>query len=61
MERPGGTSERSIILQLPLERWLAISARSAAVQPWGSSASASLRVFGSVDSVAVNAQLVLRP
>eukprot|EP00965_Chrysotila_dentata_P094216 3115135-Pleurochrysis_carterae.AAC.1 len=60
-ERPGGTSERSIIVQLPLARWLAISARSAAVHPWGSSDRACLRVFGSVDGAVRKAQLVLRP
>eukprot|EP00965_Chrysotila_dentata_P200487 6180005-Pleurochrysis_carterae.AAC.3 len=60
-ERPGGTSDRSIIVQLPLARWFAISARSAAIQSWGSSANACLRVFGSADGAARNAQLVSLP
>eukprot|EP00965_Chrysotila_dentata_P115500 3816983-Pleurochrysis_carterae.AAC.1 len=48
--RSRGTSERSIIRQLPLASWLAISARSAAVQPLRSSRSACLRVLGSGDT-----------
>eukprot|EP00965_Chrysotila_dentata_P248604 6208433-Pleurochrysis_carterae.AAC.2 len=46
-DRPGGTAPRSISSQLPLSVWLAISARSAAVQPARSSRRACLRVFGS--------------
>eukprot|EP00965_Chrysotila_dentata_P212492 6187077-Pleurochrysis_carterae.AAC.1 len=61
-ERPGGTSLRSTSCQLPLFSWLAISARSAAVQPARSSRRACLRVFGSAWPVAVatRAQPVLR-
>eukprot|EP00965_Chrysotila_dentata_P024057 797159-Pleurochrysis_carterae.AAC.2 len=47
-DRPCGTDERSISSQLPLLAWLAISARSAAVQPSRSSRRACLRVLGSV-------------
>eukprot|EP00965_Chrysotila_dentata_P060488 2004856-Pleurochrysis_carterae.AAC.5 len=58
---PGGTSLRSMSSQLPLSVWLAISARSAAVQPARSSRKACLRVFGSVlDEVARRTQPVLR-
>eukprot|EP00965_Chrysotila_dentata_P058087 1925725-Pleurochrysis_carterae.AAC.1 len=61
MPRPGGTSERSIMVQLPLALWLEISARSAAVHPSLSSASACLRVFGSAVGVDRNAQPVPLP
>eukprot|EP00965_Chrysotila_dentata_P148163 4891002-Pleurochrysis_carterae.AAC.1 len=44
---PVGTALRSMSSQLPLSVWLAISARSAAVQPERSSRKACLRVFGS--------------
>eukprot|EP00965_Chrysotila_dentata_P110603 3654045-Pleurochrysis_carterae.AAC.2 len=47
--RSRGTSERSIVRQLPLALWSAISARSAAVHPLRSSRSACLRVLGSGD------------
>eukprot|EP00965_Chrysotila_dentata_P138990 4596374-Pleurochrysis_carterae.AAC.1 len=46
-KRPAGSCGRSINVQLPLALWLAISARSAAVQPAASSASACFRVRGS--------------
>eukprot|EP00965_Chrysotila_dentata_P027992 930577-Pleurochrysis_carterae.AAC.5 len=59
--RPDGTSERSIIVQLPFALWFAISARSAAVHPSRSSVNACLRVFGSDDGEAMNAQRVPRP
>eukprot|EP00965_Chrysotila_dentata_P142673 4715802-Pleurochrysis_carterae.AAC.1 len=44
--RPRGTSERSMYVQLPFAAWLAISARSAALQPTWSSAIACFRVRG---------------
>eukprot|EP00965_Chrysotila_dentata_P094583 3127342-Pleurochrysis_carterae.AAC.1 len=47
-ERPGGASERSTYVQLRLEMWFAISARSAVPHPTWSSAMACLRVRGSV-------------
>eukprot|EP00965_Chrysotila_dentata_P120200 3975053-Pleurochrysis_carterae.AAC.4 len=50
-ERPWGRSERSMRIQLPLELWFLISARSAADQPSASSAIACLRVRGSVETV----------
>eukprot|EP00965_Chrysotila_dentata_P212879 6187302-Pleurochrysis_carterae.AAC.2 len=49
-ERPGGTSERSMYVQLRLEWWFAISARSAAPHPTWSSAIACFRVRGSVEA-----------
>eukprot|EP00965_Chrysotila_dentata_P034985 1164008-Pleurochrysis_carterae.AAC.1 len=48
--RSRGTSERSVVRQLPLALWLAIFARSAAVQPLQSSRSACFRVLGSGDA-----------
>eukprot|EP00965_Chrysotila_dentata_P194277 6176276-Pleurochrysis_carterae.AAC.2 len=57
---PAGTSERSIIDQLPFALWLAISARSAAVHPSLSSASACFWDFGSEEGAAANAQWVPR-
>eukprot|EP00965_Chrysotila_dentata_P165665 5469889-Pleurochrysis_carterae.AAC.3 len=56
-ERPWGSSERSMSVQLPFELWFSISARSAADQPSASSANACLRVRGSVETAeAANAQ-----
>eukprot|EP00965_Chrysotila_dentata_P235545 6200819-Pleurochrysis_carterae.AAC.1 len=49
------------MVQLPLALWLEILARSAAVQPSLSSASACLRVFGSVVGDERNAQPVPLP
>eukprot|EP00965_Chrysotila_dentata_P086068 2840098-Pleurochrysis_carterae.AAC.1 len=49
-ERPWGSSDRSISVQLPFALWFSISARSAAVHPSASSASACLRVRGSVET-----------
>eukprot|EP00965_Chrysotila_dentata_P255487 6212241-Pleurochrysis_carterae.AAC.1 len=49
-ERPWGSSERSMSVQLPFALWFLISARSAADQPSASSASACLRVRGSADT-----------
>eukprot|EP00965_Chrysotila_dentata_P181316 5984716-Pleurochrysis_carterae.AAC.3 len=50
MDRPLGTSERSIYVQLRLDAWLSLSARSAALQPARSSAMACFRVRASVDA-----------
>eukprot|EP00965_Chrysotila_dentata_P125089 4134689-Pleurochrysis_carterae.AAC.1 len=61
MLRPGGTSERSIMVQLPLALWFEISARLAAIHPSLLSASACFRVLGSADGVARNAQPVPLP
>eukprot|EP00965_Chrysotila_dentata_P230123 6197588-Pleurochrysis_carterae.AAC.1 len=58
-ERPGGTDERSMSSQLPLDVWFAISARSAAVHPVRSSRRACLRVLGVlhvVQTAAANCQ-----
>eukprot|EP00965_Chrysotila_dentata_P182737 6033991-Pleurochrysis_carterae.AAC.1 len=56
-ERLRGSSERSMVVQLPLELWFSILARSAADQPAASSAIACLRVRGSVETAEVaNAQ-----
>eukprot|EP00965_Chrysotila_dentata_P044025 1463297-Pleurochrysis_carterae.AAC.1 len=56
-DRPGGSSDLSMRVQLPLGLWLSISARSVADQPAASSAMACLRVRGSVDTAdAANAQ-----
>eukprot|EP00965_Chrysotila_dentata_P105920 3498316-Pleurochrysis_carterae.AAC.2 len=49
-ERPGGSLERSMTVQLLLLAWFSISARSAADQPASSSAMACFRVFGSVET-----------
>eukprot|EP00965_Chrysotila_dentata_P218271 6190495-Pleurochrysis_carterae.AAC.6 len=61
MERPSGTCERSVVVQLPLLRWFSISARSAAVQPARSSRSACLRVLRFTEGHAAKAQPVPRP
>eukprot|EP00965_Chrysotila_dentata_P188405 6172717-Pleurochrysis_carterae.AAC.1 len=51
-----------MVVQLPLVLWLAISARSAALQPKRSSAMACLRVRGSSETLLIaKAQPVLRP
>eukprot|EP00965_Chrysotila_dentata_P198704 6178966-Pleurochrysis_carterae.AAC.1 len=56
-DRPGGRSDLSMRVQLPLALWLSISSRSAAVQPAASSAVTCLRVRGSADTEkAANAQ-----
>eukprot|EP00965_Chrysotila_dentata_P110454 3649485-Pleurochrysis_carterae.AAC.1 len=49
-DRPAGSCERSINVQLPLALWFAISARSTAVQPGASSAMACFRVRGSAET-----------
>eukprot|EP00965_Chrysotila_dentata_P115281 3810727-Pleurochrysis_carterae.AAC.1 len=61
-DRPAGTCERSIVVQLPFDAWLAISARSAVPHPTRSSAIACLRVRGSVETLlTAKAQPVPRP
>eukprot|EP00965_Chrysotila_dentata_P254974 6212054-Pleurochrysis_carterae.AAC.1 len=62
MVRPTGTSERSTYTQLRLAAWLAISARSAALQPTWSSAIACFRVRGSGEACdTAKAHPVARP
>eukprot|EP00965_Chrysotila_dentata_P096731 3197031-Pleurochrysis_carterae.AAC.1 len=62
MDRPVGTCERSISVQLPLLAWFAISARSASPHPILSSAMACFRVRGSaVVAEVAKAQPVFRP
>eukprot|EP00965_Chrysotila_dentata_P117914 3897120-Pleurochrysis_carterae.AAC.1 len=59
---PAGTCERSMVVQLPFDAWLAISARSAVPHPTRSSAIACLRVRGSVETLlTAKAQPVPRP